>query len=124
MISVFSILIFWVMDFSFRLEGEENAAGHERNVFFLGWFSIPTAWLASPQRGCWREAGGRAGGRGSNRWPFAPGAFHAVCSASGGVSANLHSLACFKEKFTAEGMSASTRGCRELEELWFQAVFL
>lgn len=66
----------------------------------------------------------QSGGRGSNRWQFAPGAFHAVRSASGGVSANLHSLACFEEKFTAEGMSASTRGCRELGELWFQAVFL
>lgn len=47
MISVFSILIFWVMVFSVRLGGEENAAGHKSKVCILAWFPFPLlAWQA------------------------------------------------------------------------------
>lgn len=55
------------------------------------------------------EAGGRAGGSSSNRWPFVPGVFPAVCCADGGVSDDLRGLACSEGKFAVKGMA---EGCR------------
>lgn len=47
MISVFSILIFWVMGFSVHSEEEEKAAGHKwKCAFWHGFFFPLLAWQA------------------------------------------------------------------------------
>lgn len=117
MISVFSILIFWLVDFSVHSE-EEKAAGCKRKACSLSWFSLPAACLANswwPWWGCQWETGGRPGGSTGNHRPFILRMFPSTSLFAPSMvesALTYTGLARTKGKLAIKGMAEDTQGCR------------